>query len=237
MKTSRPFSTISYNTDKFLTLKLDDLVKREIISFYAWIEHYPEEDEKKVHKHLYIVPDGQIDTNAVRKVLEEIDVKDPAAGLLKCMDVHPSKFDDWYLYGIHDTAYLASKGQSRKYHYRESDVKSSDAESLHEKVCTIDFSKYRKTQEFVDSVISGIDFYDLVRRGQIPAPQFMQWKHLYDFIKYEQAHRNDRQTHTPRGEYEVDPETGEVLYGLPPKEPEQENGQVQTPVLDSPADN
>lgn len=232
MKTSRPFSTISYNTDKYLKQKLDDLVNREIITFYAWIEHFPEEDEKKAHKHLYIVPDGQIDTNAVRKVLEEVDLKNPTNGLLKCLDVHPSKFDDWYLYGIHDTAYLASKGQTRKYHYREQDVKSSNEESLHEKVCTIDFSKYRKTQDFVDSVLSGIDFYDMVRKGQIPAPQFMQWKNLYDFIKQGQAIRDGRETHSPR-EYEVDPETGEILYGFPPKENEQPTPEVVSPVTEN----
>lgn len=252
MKTSKPFATISYNTDKFLVQKLDEFVRRDAISFYAYIEHYPEEDEKKKHKHLYIVPNGTIETNSLRKELEEFDfdklrqnsltIQDLATFdekkrkefILGCLDVRPSKFDDWYLYGIHDTAYLASKGQSRKHHYRESDVKTNSEDSLHERVTTIDFSKFRKTQDFVNSVLSGIDFYDMVRKGQIPAPQFMQWKNLYDFIKQGQAARDGRQTHTP-SDHQIDPETGEILYGLPPLPPERnENGQYQIPDVVSP---
>lgn len=227
MKTSRPFATISYNTDKFLRQVLDDLSRRDAISFYCWIEHFPEEDEKKKHKHLYIVPNGQIETNAIRKLLEEIDwekLKDSSMSqadlsaledqdkrqyILGCLDFRPSKFDDWYLYGIHDTSYLASKGQARKFHYQEKDIVSSNEDSLHERICTIDFSKYRKTQDFVNAVMSGVSFYEMVAKGQIPAPQFMQWKNLYDFIYCHRVARDGRETHTPA--LEVDPETGEVL--------------------------
>ena len=65
MKTSKPFSTISYNTADFLSVKLNDLVNRRKIAFWAYVEHLPEEDEKKAHKHLYIVPNGQINTDEV----------------------------------------------------------------------------------------------------------------------------------------------------------------------------
>ena len=122
MRTQRSFSTISYNTDTFLNQKLGELEKRRAISFWCWIDHYPEDDELKRHKHVFIIPNGQIDTDTVRKELEEIDLKDPLGKPLGCMLMRPSKFDDWYLYGIHDTAYLASKGQTRKHHYQESDI-------------------------------------------------------------------------------------------------------------------
>ena len=176
MKTSKPFSTISYNTDDFLKQHLDDLLKRDVISFYSWIEHLPEDDEKKAHKHLYIVPNGQQETNGIRKLLEELDLSNPLNPPLGCLDCRPSKFDDWYLYSCHDTAYLASKGQSRKYHYQEENFVTSSVEALHERIMTIDRAKYHKTQDFVNAVMQGIPFFDLVRTGQVPAPQFMQWQ-------------------------------------------------------------
>ena len=206
MKTSKPFSTISYNTDKFLKDKLDRLIKRDCISFYAWVEHYAEDDEKKNHKHLYIVPNGQQETNGIRDILEELDPNDKLGKPLKCLDFKSSKFDDWYLYCCHDTGYLATKGQTRKYHYKEDDFVTSSEESLHERIATIDYAKYRKTQDFVDAVMRGVSFYDLVRSGQVPAPQFMQWRNMYQFLVGEVAYRAGRETHTP-----VDPETGEVM--------------------------
>lgn len=209
MRTSRPFATVSYNTEKFLLQVLNDLVKRDAICFYAFIEHYAEEDEKKMHKHLYIVPNGMQETNGIRKLLEEPDPSDPLGRPLKCIEFVPSKFDDWYLYVLHDTGYLASKGQTRKYHYKDEDVRTSDEDSLHERVRTIDYSKYRKTQDFVLSAIRGVPFYEMVAKGQVPAPQFMQWKNLYEYVASHQTHRNDRETHSPA--VGVDPQTGEVL--------------------------
>ena len=77
MRTQRPFSTISYNTDKFLDQKLTDLEKRRAISFWCWIDHYAEDDELKRHKHLFIIPNGQVDTDMIKKELEEIDLSNP----------------------------------------------------------------------------------------------------------------------------------------------------------------
>lgn len=208
MKTSKPFSTISYNTDKFLTQTLTALEKRRAISFWCWIEHFPEDENEKMHKHLYIVPNGQIDTDTVKKELEELDKTNPLGKPLGCIMMKPSKFDDWYLYSIHDVAYLASKGQARKYHYRECDMHPSCVDALHELVCTIDFSKYRKTQDFVEAVLRGVPFFEMVRKGQIPAPQFLQWRALYDCIYEGMCERNGREGHN---DYEVNQETGEVL--------------------------
>ena len=206
MKTSKPFSTISYNTDEFLRHQLDDLVKRDVISFYAWVEHYAEEDEKKSHKHLFIVPNGQQETNGVRKLLEEIDLSNPLNPPLGVLDCRSSKFDDWYLYCCHDSAYLATKGQSRKYHYQEENFVTSSQEAFHERIMTIDRAKYHKTQDFVDAVLRGVPFIDLVRSGQVPAPQFIQWRNLYDFLACTRTYRDDGETHTPI----CDPETGEI---------------------------
>ena len=69
MKTTMPTSTISYNSGGFLKLKLDELLKAKVIQFYAFIEHVPEEDEKKKHKHLYIEPAKSVQTEELRDEL------------------------------------------------------------------------------------------------------------------------------------------------------------------------
>ena len=49
MKTTKPISTISYNTPEFLENKLNELLANGLISFFAYILHEPEEDETKRH--------------------------------------------------------------------------------------------------------------------------------------------------------------------------------------------
>ncbi len=198
MRTTKPFSTISYNTADFLKLKLGDLVQRRIINYYCFVEHYAEEEETKSHKHLFIMPNGQINTDTLTDILQEIDSTNP----LKPLGVMPwqsSKWADWYLYSSHDVAYLVSKGQSRKYHYTKEDFITSDNDFFIELIHTIDRTKYAKTQEFVQQVCEGKSFYHMVKNGQIPAPQFNQWLQMYNFIKNCESN------------IEVDEKTGEVI--------------------------
>lgn len=197
MRTTKPFSTISYNSPGFLACELDKLVQRRIISFYAFVRHYAEADETKDHIHLIIFPNGQVNTDSISDVLVEPDFSNP----LKPLGVMPwksSKWDDWYLYAIHNKGYLTSKNQVRTYYYTESDVVSPYPDYLHELVCTIDMSKYAKTQEFVDRVLSGETFESMVARGQIPAPQFNQWMQMYNFLKDSELYRDGRSSHSPK---------------------------------------
>ena len=133
MKTTKPIATISYNTLPFLVARLDSLVKNDIISFYAVIEHFPEEDEKKSHCHVYLEPAKAVDTIWLHKQFIEVDPLDPEHPL-KSLPIERSKFVDWYWYGLHDKAYLASKNQARKYHYSSDDMMTSDRDALDEKV-------------------------------------------------------------------------------------------------------
>lgn len=207
MKTSRAFSTISYNSVEFLKIKLDDLINRRVISFYAFVRHYKESDERKDHIHLLIIPNGQYQTDALYDYLAEPDFSDLTKKPLGIMPCQNSKWGDWYLYACHDSAYLTSKGQARQYHYLEEDFISSDEDYLHELIRTIDRTKYAKTQDFVDQVKKGVPLFDLVTKGQIPAPQFNQWRAMYDYLKFGDTFRSDRMSHTPK----VDIETGEIF--------------------------
>lgn len=205
MKTSKPFSTISYNSDEFLTVKLSELVQRRKIEFWTYIEHLPEEDEKKEHKHLYIVPNGQINTDEVLDFLTELDPKHPDKPLA-CIRPHSSKFMDWYLYSIHDPDYLASKGQSRRFHYTKDELKCSDTDYLNEEIHQMDMSKLNKTKALKSAAESGQDFATLLLNGQIPIQQVYAYAQAYD-IMTQALNRNGRKTHTPK----IDLETGEII--------------------------
>ena len=116
MRTSKPFSTISYNSVNFLKSKLDEMITDKWIDFYAFVRHSPEDDELKEHIHLYIVPSTLLQTDYITEHLQEYDSTHPDKPL-GCIACKSSKFDDWYMYGLHDKAYLASKGQARKHYY------------------------------------------------------------------------------------------------------------------------
>lgn len=133
MKTTKPLSTISYNSIGFLIGVLDRLVKKDILAFYAFIRHDAEEDENKDHCHLYLEPAQQVDTIWLKKQFLEPDPAHPDIPL-GILPWNKSKFGDWYWYGLHDKAYLMGKGESRKYHYEPSQVLTSDPEYLAELV-------------------------------------------------------------------------------------------------------
>lgn len=204
MKTSKPFSTISYNTEAYLNQRLSDLVNRRQIDFFAWVEHFPEEDEKKAHKHLYIVPNGRVDTDQLLDYLLEIDPKLPDKPL-KCIRPHSSRFGDWYLYALHDTSYLASKGQSRRYHYTLDDVHSSDSDYLIEEVHTIDYATIRRFSALRDSAVSGVPFEELLMSGAIPVQQVHAFLQAYQLMASFRTDRAGREGHEC-----FDPDTGEL---------------------------
>ena len=209
MKTTKPCSTISYNSTEFLTVRLNDLIDRRVIDFYAFIEHLPEEDEKKAHKHIFIVPNGKIDTDQIKDYLVELNPLDIGKPL-GCIWFNPSKFDDWYFYELHDTEYLASRGQSRKYHYTEDEFYYSSEDYFTQLKHRIDYSKIgnRKTKQVIEELNEGQDLVDLLNRGLISPQNFMQWEKIYNAMTY----RAGRKTHTPIGEDEYITEEGVIEY-------------------------
>ena len=216
MKTSREISTISYNTKDYLVSKLDAMLKRHNISYYAFIYHKAEADETKDHIHLYIIPNGQIDTDNISKELEQIDPNpdpktNPENKPLGCKPWRKSKWEDWYLYAIHDKAYLMKKGQTRKNDYKMEDIVSSDHDYMLELIHTIDYAKYKGLSAFIDRIKNGASLPDLIYEGVIPPQQFVAYREMYYIItqqvRHDTPYRNGRQTHTPN----CDPETGEVI--------------------------
>ena len=214
MRTSKPFATIDYNTEKFLIDKLNELVDNNTLDFWAFIEHLPEDDEKKKHKHLYFVPSKLIDTSVIAKHLEEIDLTDVTKKPLGCTVFKSSKFSDWYLYGLHDKNYLASKGQTRKYHYKKSEFFSSNEDYFNELIHTIDYSKLNRLEMLKSYIDNGFNFSQIVKSGIVPVQLINQYEKMFYMLlplEENKINRNNKQGH------EIDTDTGEILTNVKQK--------------------
>lgn len=209
MKTKKPFSTVSYNTAEWLVLKLSELHSRRIIDFWAFVYHFKEEDESKDHIHLFIIPNGQQDTDQLRDYLEEPDPNNPLKPL-GCMPFRSSKWDDWKQYCDHDERYLTSKGQWRKHHYNNADYSVSDEQYFNELNHQIDRSKLTANQVIIDAVRNNIPFSQLLMTGQIPVQLITQYRMMYDLVydneikrKYDEETGEMVRSHTPKDEEEL----------------------------------
>ncbi len=181
MKTRKPFSTVWFGSTNFLKVQLDDILKRNKILFYAFVKHYAEEDERKDHAHVYIVPDGDIDTTQLTDILTEYDPNNELP--IKPADYRSSKFGDWFLYSSHNTEYLASKGQSRKYHYSQDDFITSNTDYFIELIHQIDLSKINRIAELIKRAENGETFTSLVKAGKVPINLVSQYYRVFDMIQ------------------------------------------------------
>lgn len=180
MRTIKPFSTISFNTKEYLECRLNDLLNEGVISLYVFMPHYAEEDERKDHFHVFLVPVGLFNTDRLHDLLiEPVPDNDKPLG---CIDIKSSKFVDWYLYALHDKDYLAMKGQTRKYHYLEDEFVVSDWDMFREYKHTSDFSKFKTRAYIREMALSGVPFYSLVADGFIPVNQIFQYREYYNTV-------------------------------------------------------
>ena len=195
MKTRRELSFISWNSQEFLTKKLDNLIDNGTISFYFFVPHYAEKDETKNHTHVYFVPDGTVDTVSLREHFTEFDPAKPSKPI-RPADFHPSKFGDAYFYFLHDPDYLASKGQSREYIYQDSDIVTNDFDVLKEMLHRVDVSKIKgnKIKMIQEAHEHGVSFKQLLSSGRIPIQQIAQYEKAYQLMGLK-VERNGRVGH------------------------------------------
>ena len=172
MRTTKPISTISFNSPQFLELKLNELYKTGILSFWAYIVHQPEDDEggKKSHCHVFCEPSKIVQTDDLRNAFKEFDPENPEKPK-SCIAFVSSKFSPWYLYALHDSRYLASKGQSRQYHYLYEDVVSSDFDDLLFRVRSIDMLSLSPYADMLDAMEHGVTWIQYFSRGTVPIQQ------------------------------------------------------------------
>ena len=100
MQTSKPISTISYNSELYLYSVLEKLYKSHKIDFYAYIKHTGEMDpfgeSEKDHIHLFLIPNKRINTSD----LDDLFIEPvPNSKPLRCIPILELQI---YLLGILD---------------------------------------------------------------------------------------------------------------------------------------
>lgn len=200
MNSRLPMATISYNSVDFLFTKLEELRKAHIISFWAFICHFKEEDEEKDHIHLLVKPNRTLDSMSLQEALEEPDFNHPDLPPLGCMDFWASKCDngnpdDWILYCSHYPPYLATKMESRVYAYDKGDFYCSDYNTFREMFRhAFKGSKWAKDNKILQLLAEGdINPCTLIETGAIPLGMSCSIN-AYDYMRKNWGH-------TTRGEH------------------------------------
>lgn len=196
MRTSKPISTISFNSSAYLAEVLKNLKAKGVISFFAFITHKPEEDEagKKWHNHLYIEPSKLLQTDDLKVEFNEFDPNNPLKPKSVISWVN-SKFDPWYLYALHDKGYLASKGQSRKFSYIHDEIITSDEDDLLARSRMIDFVGLSPYRSMMDAIKNGLTFPEYFRRGTVPLNQVHSMEKAWMLLTSSSTERNGREGH------------------------------------------
>lgn len=187
MATSKPISTISYNTFDFLLSRLNSLIDSEAIQSWFFIHHRGESRNDEVvgkdHYHLLIVPNKRIDLVKLGKEFVEIDISNPDKPL-KCMPFRNSALTDWFLYALHDKDYLIAKGMEKEFHYYPEEIISSDSDYLSCLLCDayrdLASSPVRAVRSAVES---GLSFNALVASGRISINHVNNARVLYDCMR------------------------------------------------------
>ena len=177
MATKKPFSTISFNTLDFLKLVCEELMNESMIQSYYFIKHYAEQDTKKDHFHLLLVPARPLDPVKVRKNF----VEPCSQGDLICLPFQPSKITDWLLYSIHYPPYLIRKGLTRVCHYNLQDIVSNESFECLEDIFyrgSEDLTNKRMSS-FLDRVYNGDSFGEILASGLVPENQVIFYDKLY----------------------------------------------------------
>lgn len=192
MKTTKPVSTISFNTEAYLKQKCDELIKAKVIEFYAFVHHKGETDEtgpeavqKKEHNHLFVIPASNLQTEDLREQFKEPDPQKPDIPR-GCLPFHKSNnFGDWVLYALHDEAYLAEKGLTKEYHYEYDDIVTSDADELYRLYSSVDMHRLMPYNNIIKAVKEGKTFSEFLNTERVPFKQIGSFKNAWDFVAYD----------------------------------------------------
>lgn len=187
MATSKPISSIGYNTEDFLKNKLQSFVEAGVASFWAYIRHNGEEkttDEAlgKDHWHILVIPNKCIDLMTTKREFDEYFPADPK-NPLRCLPFRTSKTEEWVLYALHDPDYLALKGLTKTYVYDVCDFKSSDPDMMH--VLWVEAKQWLQSNPVTKmrrAARNGVSFGDLVRSGSIGIQQIRNAELYYQYV-------------------------------------------------------
>lgn len=182
MRTSKPISTISYNSEQFLKSKIDYWKGLGLIEYAMWIRHEAEADEKKAHYHVFMRPAKLIQTMDFENDSCEIDPLNPDKPF-KMIGFRVSKENDWLLYSIHDPLYLAEKGLQREFCYSFDDIITTCHDTLNDIISHLnDDRKGRLEYRLMDCIKREMTWQQIVSSGIIPLRQLSGAKLLYEAV-------------------------------------------------------
>ncbi len=166
MATSKPISTISYNSEEFLKQRLDEWYKQHLIQCYQYIKHKGEDGDKN-HIHLRIEPNKTLDPMDLTQMLREPDPKHDKP--LGCRPWRPAKEEDWFLYAIHDKQYLKLKAcdsKDGKMIYKVSDIVVSEGYDVEVAVLRARQNLENHTACMIKELQQGKRASDLIEEGK-----------------------------------------------------------------------
>lgn len=189
MKTSGSFGFISYNSREFLISVLQNFIDNGVFLRCACWFHKSLGKEKN-HYHCWVEPAITLETNSI--VNDFIELNED--GEKQSIAMRPKCKSDWknaYLYGIHDSEYLAYKGLEREKvdiisdeHIYLGDFAADikEAEIFKEKVCLAPYVRLKKL------VYSGLTLEEVYIYLRTPFAQlhtiavaYRQIKKQYDY--------------------------------------------------------
>jgi len=187
MRTSKPISTISYNSPEFLKDKLNEWVKKGLIAYWCFISHKGETLDdgtvEKDHIHVFLEPNKTVDTLALQFDSQEFDAEHPDKPF-KCIHFQSSKYDEWTWYVLHDAMYLAMHLESRQYEYTKDDFVYSDEDEFEDRYQrAIHSSDVVKKLKVHTAYANGYRASDMAYQGLIMpqnAVQFMAFDKLFE---------------------------------------------------------
>lgn len=183
MITSCSFGFISYNSHKFLKYTLEQFIKEGIFLRSACWFHESLGTEKD-HFHCWVEPAKQIDTSKIGDRFVEITEEGKQS-----IAIRPKCKSDWnnaYLYGIHDSEYLAYKGLQRELVNIKSDLHIYLGDFTAD-IAQVEFFRLRNClapyQRIKELVYKGCSLEDVYIQLRIPFGQFRSVARAYSDIR------------------------------------------------------
>lgn len=182
MNTSKPISSISYNSKEFLQARLEEYRRAGLLSFWCFIPHLGEFDEggDKDHIHVYAEPAKRFQTDSLDTA--EPDPLNPEKPF-RCISWRSSQFSDWFLYTLHDVGYLSQKGLVKKYHYDIGSYISSCQEDFVFLSRSVDRLAMSPYHAMLDAIEHGYTWQEYVRRGCIPIQLIRQYRIAWNVLQ------------------------------------------------------
>lgn len=192
MKTTAAIvSSICYGTKDFVSVKLADLAKRDILAMYAVMEHTAAPDMvtgelRKRHLHIVIEPKTRIGLDFVSDLLTMPDPQDASAPLLGVMPWRKTQDNliDWLAYALHDKQYLAYKKEPQKPYYDLplSVLVTNKPELFQAVFAAFPREKWQSDLEkYTRAIVSGTTFADFAFRERIPINQLSNASRAWDW--------------------------------------------------------